>query len=214
MGLPTTFTKSLTAAAATAVAASQSPGSGAILINGTLASGGVATLDTARRVIITSGGNDLGITFTVSGTNGAGNPISQTITGTNGGAAQTDLDFKTVTGITHTGSVASTLTSGTNGVGSSHWYLLDAFESPINFSFSVELVSGAANFTVQHTYMDPNNLPSGVAFPLPLNNSVVNAATATAEGVYALPIVGVRLLINSGTGVLRFSGIQSGVSGP
>ena len=35
------------------------------------------TLDTARRVLITSGGNDAGITWTITGTDQGGNPISE-----------------------------------------------------------------------------------------------------------------------------------------
>ena len=42
---------------------------------------GFATLDTARRLLFTSGGTDTGITITVSGTDWAGTPISETLTG-------------------------------------------------------------------------------------------------------------------------------------
>src|SRR5580704_10734052 len=103
MGLPNIFTQSLATASANNVALSQSPGAGAITLNGSTVSGGVATLDIQRRVIITSGGNDTGINFTVTGTNSAGFPISDTFAGANVGAAQSNLDFLTVTKIVQSG---------------------------------------------------------------------------------------------------------------
>lgn len=220
MGQPVVFTQTLATAAANNVSASQSPGAGAILINGSAASGGVATLDTQRRVLITSGGSDAGITFTVNGTNQAGNPISDTFAG---GAvtAQSNLDFKTVTGVTHTGSVASTITIGTNGAGSSLWQITNWNATPENIGFVVEVRSGAANFTVQYTFDDPNILPmtgglnaAGSAFPLALNHPIVTNSTATVDSTFSTPVLAYRLLTNSGTGTLVFRGLQSGLGSP
>lgn len=70
----------------------------------------------ARNVRITSGGNDTGITFTVSGYDVYGYPQTETITGASGGVASGKKAFKWVTGVTHTGSVASTVTIGTGDV--------------------------------------------------------------------------------------------------
>jgi len=222
MGQPNVFTKSLaTAASAVAVSALQSPGAGAILINGGAVTAGVAILDSPRRVIITSGSNDTGITFTVSGVNGSGFPISDTFAGANGAAAQSNLDFKTVTGITHTGSVAGTLTAGTNGVGSSHWNLTNWNAYPPNLSVSVELRSGAVNFTVEHTYDDPNILPgtgglnaSGLTYPLPWPDATLNAAAISGETQINTPITAWRVTINSGTGVIAVRALQDGISSP
>src|SRR5262245_41979784 len=120
--VPIVTSVGFTAASATAVCASQSPGAGAITINGTSASGGVATLAAARRILITPGGADSGITFTVIGTSRGGQALSETVQGVNNpSTATTTQDFKTVTSITHTGTVASTLTVGTSGIGSGRW---------------------------------------------------------------------------------------------
>ncbi|MDB5607790.1 MAG: hypothetical protein JWP25_4690 [Bradyrhizobium sp.] len=70
----------------------------------------------ARNVRLTSGGNDSGITFTVSGYDVYGYPQTETITGANAGVAAGKKAFKWVTGVTHTGSVAGTLTIGTGDV--------------------------------------------------------------------------------------------------
>lgn len=218
----TVFTKSLAAASANNIAASQSPGAGAITLNGAAVSGGVATIDTAsstnsaigRRVLITSGASDAGITFTVTGTNGSGNTISDTFAG---GAvtAQSNLDFVTVTNVTHTGSVASTITIGTNGVGSSPWYTVNWMgKSPLNVAAAVELASGSANYTVEYTFDDPNNLPTGVTVPLAfsdLSPSALVAASATKDGLFNFPFIAMRLTVNSGTGVLRARFVQAGI---
>lgn len=70
----------------------------------------------ARNVRIVSGGNDSGITFTVSGYDVYGYPMTETITGANAGTASGKKAFKWVTGVTHTGSVAGTVTIGTGDV--------------------------------------------------------------------------------------------------
>lgn len=217
----TVFTKTLAAASANNIATSQSPGSGAITLNGADVSGGVATIDTysasnntetGRRVIVTSGGNDTGINFTVTGTNSSGSVISDTFAGASGAAAQSNLDFVTVTSVTHTGSVASTVTVGTNGVGSTRWISFNYLVTPpMNLGIAVELVSGSANFSVQYTYDDPNNLTSGVTYPLPFTLATISAQSATIDSTISTPIFAVRLLVNSGTGTLRTRIIQAGV---
>ena len=100
-----------TAAAANNISLSQSPGAGAILLNGSLVTSSVATLDVPRCVAITSGSDDSGITFNVTGTDGYGNTQVETITGASGAPGTTNgvKAFKTVTSVTHTGSVAGVL---------------------------------------------------------------------------------------------------------
>ena len=84
--------------------------------------------------------------------------ITDSFAGANG-VAQSNLDFVTVAQISGSAATASTVTAGTNGVGSSPWITLNAdATSTMNVGFSVEIVSGACNFTVQHTYDDPNKM--------------------------------------------------------
>jgi hypothetical protein len=174
----------------------------------------VATLDTQRRVIVTSGSNDTGINFTVNGTNDAGVAITDTFAGASGGAAQSNLDFKTVTSVTHTGSVAGTVTVGTNGVGSTPWLGMNWHAQPSNISADGVVVSGTVNWSFQYTYDDMNNLPSGVSLPTVFTHSVLNGVTGTQDGVItAGPVSAVRFLINSGTGAFRGTVMQAGISG-
>jgi hypothetical protein len=218
MGQPNTFIRALAASNATNIAASQSPGAGAINI-ANITSG--VTLDTQRRVVLVSGGNDSGITFTINGTNQVGVPISDTITGGNATAAVSKQDFLTVTGITHSGSVASTLTAGTGNTGSSLWQIINWNAVPINLTIAVELRSGSANFTIEHTYDAPDILPgagglnaAGLTYPFAWPDPTINGASAAAETSYQIPILAWRLTTNSGTGTLVCRSLQSGLGSP
>src|SRR5215813_7531014 len=201
-----------TAAAANNICASQSPGAGAILINGTLASGGVATLDMARRVLISPGGADSGITFTVIGTNRTGSVISETVQGVNNpSTVTTTQDFKTVTSITHTVGTVSATTAA-----SSEWVVLDTASDPMNTGIAV-YVTGTANYTVEYTYDDINN-PYSATFPTVFNigSGSLTSKTATADSQanpFNFPIFAVRLTLNSYTAgaTVKMSVIQAGI---
>lgn len=95
------------------ICASQSgTGGTALLINGAFASGGVATLTYARAVIVTSAGNDSGMTFAINGTDIDGQAQSETLTGGNTAAATTLKAFKTVTSIVPSSNTAAAVTVG------------------------------------------------------------------------------------------------------
>lgn len=174
----------------------------------------VATLDTQRRVIITSGSNDTGINFTVNGAGDNGVAISDTFAGASGGAAASSRDFKTITSITHTGSVAGTLTVGTNGVGSTPWVGLNWHAQPFNVELAAIVLAGSTvNYTYEYTYDDPNNLPSGVSNPYTFTHPTLVALAASADGQMNDPVNAVRLTVNSGTGLVRGTVLQAGISG-
>jgi|SRR5262245_5284494 len=206
--------KTLAAASATNIAASQSPGAGVITLNGSAVVNGVAVLDTQRRVLITTGGNDSGITYTIFGTNDAGMPISETIPGPNATTGATTLDFKTVTSVTHTGSVAGTVTVGTNGVGSTPWWMTDTDGViPMNFGIGVT-VSGTINYDVEYTYDDPNEPFSGPVVVVDQYGRSIRgvtvwdiaaftAQTGNKDGSVLSPVKAFRLTVNSGTGEAR-----------
>lgn len=187
----------LAAASANNIATSQSPGSGAITLNGSTVSGSVATLDAARRVIVTSGGNDSGITFTITGTNRTGNPLTETITGGNVGAASSTQDFLTVSSVTHTGTVAGTVTVGTSGVASSAWFVVNRYTTPMNFGIGV-VITGTINFTVEYTYDDPN-APFTGTFPTVFSISALASKTANTDAALSQPVFAIRLTQNSFT---------------
>jgi hypothetical protein len=103
------------------------------------------------------------------------------------------------------------VTAGTNGVGASPWNTWNwRGYSPVNISAGIELITGAVNFTVQHTYDDPNNLPAQLAFPTAFNDPVLVSQAATIDGLSVGTIKASRVLINSGTGELRCRFVQAG----
>lgn len=210
MANPNQVSLALAAASATNVGLLQSPGAGAILINGAAASGGAATLDTARRVLLTTGGDDRLITYTIIGTNANGQALTETMAGPNATTGYTTQDFKTVTSITHTGSVAGTLTVGTNGIASSPPIMLNFFEEQFNVGIGV-VVGGTISFTVEYTYDNPNSPFTGT-FPTWFSISALASKSANTDGVLTNPAYAARLTQNSFStgGTLKAIFIQAG----
>lgn len=218
------ITKALVAASANNIALSQTPlAAGNLTLNGSTVSGGIATLDTARRVILTSGGDDHLLTATIIGGGDGGSAIKDSFSLTNGGVAASNLDFLTINSIFVSGATASTITAGTNTVGSSPWKLFaNTIENP-NMSLGVQLVSGAGNAGIQYTY-DPIQIPAGVQTPianaavLPLPNALAHPTlaglTASSDGTINWTINAWRLIINSGTGTWKVTGRQAGLASP
>jgi hypothetical protein len=200
-----TITYQLAAAVATGISTSASGTAGtSLLINGSLATGGVATLDSggaARRVIVTSAGNDSSITFKITGTDRYGRSQSEVLTGANTAAAQSTKDYLTVTSIVPSGNTASTVTAGTNGVGSSDAYIVDWVPNGNLIGAAIEIATGkTVNCTVQESYDDLSpawdQANNNVTW---FNDTNLASKTANTAGTLAGPFTMIRLLINSGT---------------
>jgi hypothetical protein len=202
----------LAAASANAICLSQTPTAGALTINGASASGGVATLDQPRRVLITASGNESAKTFVITGTNLTNQVISESITGPNATTAQSVLDYKTVTSITISANAAAALTVGTSSVASSAWVRFDDW-APSDISIQCS-VSGTVNYTVQQTLDDPNSPTSPVSLASvtwinsPDNNLI--AATSSIQSNYAFMPIYARIVLNSGTGSVTGNFVQNG----
>lgn len=210
MGVVITRTKTLGAASATAICASQTPaGAGNLTIDGSAATAGVATLDTQRRVLFTFAGNETGHTFVVYGTNQDGAAISESVAGTAPGTTATNLDFLTVTRISIDAAATGAMTVGTNGVGSTNWQSVDLFQRPTNIGFQV-IVSGTVNYTIESTNFDVNSLPTGISYPTPFAHPTIAAQTTSKNGAYSDPIAGFRLTVNSGDGTAYLTYQQTG----
>ena len=82
-----------------------------LVLGGALASSGSVTFVYGRLVTITSGGNDSGFAFTVTGTNVDGDAQTEAITGANAGVAKGTKFFKTITQIASGGN-PSTVKAG------------------------------------------------------------------------------------------------------
>lgn len=189
---------------------------------------GVATITAPRRIRFVSGGTDTGITFTVTGTDPGGDPISEIVTGGDTTTVNSTLTYKTITSIVASGATASTLTVGssadgiTGGAANSLSFYPDQFLDPFNIGIGAKVTSGTATFSVQHSFdnvYDPNWLsdayqqwglqPQGLEVSTgPLfwaDNSGISGKTAAdglVSGNYAYPVSAIRINIQSGTGTV------------
>lgn len=210
---PVRVTVSLASAVADGIAQSQTPVVGGNLtLNGSLVSGGVATLTAVgigRQVIITSGGNDTSRTFTIYGISPEGNAISEALAGASGAAAASNAMYSSVSRVTVDAATASTVTVGTNGVGASAMYAPDPYMAPFSIGIGCVVV-GTVNYTVQHTFNDVYSFatyaPASYTW---FSNSGLSAKTSSADGNYAAPVAGIRLLLSSGNGSVAMTLIQA-----
>lgn len=213
-------TKSLTAASANAIAVSQTVGGATSIV----LTANPVVLDTQRRVIITSAGNDSADLFVVTGTNEGGAPIKDSFFGANIGVAQSNLDFATVTAVFTTNATAGAIQVGTNTVGSSPWKLFaDSIATP-NLGIDMQLApGGTGNATFEYTD-NPFLLPIGVQSAVALGGNSPNpsaiahpdlqALTASKDGALNWPIHGWRLTINSGISAWTCTVRQAGLASP
>lgn len=91
------------------------------------------------------------------------------------------------------------------GVGSSSAIVMNTNISPFNVGFGV-VASGTVNYTVQHTFDDP-----AVGFTTWYSHPTVAGEVANADGNYAFPVTGIKVLVNSGSGSATLNLIQAGI---
>lgn len=91
------------------------------------------------------------------------------------------------------------------GVGSSSALVMNTDISPFNVGFGV-IVTGTVNYTVQHTFDDP-----AVGFSTWFSHPTVASQAANADGNYAFPVTGIKVLVNSGAGTATLKLLQAGI---
>lgn len=193
----------LASASANNIATAQTPGSaGALTLNGSAVVNGIAVLDTARRVLITT--SDTTHTFTITGLSPTGTALSESFL-VAGGSTYSMLDYSKVTSITINAAATGAVTVGTNAIASTPWVRLDEWA---NSYVTIQCdVTGTVNYTVQGTMDDPNSptdpvIPSAVNW---INSGDANAVGATgglATNFLFSPTFA-RVLLNSGTGAVK-----------
>ena len=85
-----------------------------LTINGAKASGGVATLNSARQITLASAANLADKTFTITGTDVNGDALTESLTGPNNNTVTSTKHFLTVTEIAFTDGTSGTMTAGFN----------------------------------------------------------------------------------------------------
>lgn len=208
----------LSAGSANNIATSQTPaGAGALTLNGSTVVNGIAVLDHARRVLITT--TDSTHTFTITGTTPTGAILTEVVT-SNGTNVQSTLDYATVTSVVISGAASGAVTVGTNGVAGTPWVRLDEWASqPVSIQTDV---SGTVNYTIQSSLDDPNSptnpvLPSAMNW---INTPDTNGVSATGgiqtsypygTSAQVVPLF-LRITLNSGSGTVTATIVQLGVA--
>lgn len=178
------------------VEADTAAGAEALSIAGALASGGAWTGDYARQLVITSVGNDSGITFTLVGTDADGWSQTEVVTGPNATAVETTGYFATISSITTSGATADAVDVGTVDEASSRTIMLDS-RSDVAATISVD-VTGTINYTVQETFDRV-----GLAQQSPTQNvtwqaiTAFSAKTADVTSSATMGATAIRVLVNS-----------------
>lgn len=91
------------------------------------------------------------------------------------------------------------------GTGSSSALVMNTNTSPFNVGFGV-VVSGTVTYSVQHTFDDP-----ATGFSTWFSHPTVAGESANADGNYAFPVTGVKLLVTAGSGTATMNLVQSGI---
>ena len=208
-------TMKLAAASANNIALSQSPsGAGNLTINGSTATGGVATLDVPRRVLITTGGDDSSLTYTVYGTGFNGLSLVEAVPGPNHTTGYTAHDFATVTRVAISGASSSTVTVGTNGIASSIPIIMDTIVNPATYGCACIVGTGTVNYTVEISYDDFAPLwDLNANTPVYFAASGFSAQSTNQNGTIAGPCSLIRLTVNSGTDPVSMKLIKPLIAG-
>jgi hypothetical protein len=97
------------------VEATTPSGSGTVTLTGALVSSGIATLSSDRKILIYSDGDESGVTFAVTGTNGAGVAVTENITGPNTTTVYSSSTYKKISSITIDGAGTGNIEIGQVG---------------------------------------------------------------------------------------------------
>jgi hypothetical protein len=188
----------IAAAASTGIAAAQSVTAGTpMTLSGSLVSGGVATMDVARRVLLTFAADETGHNFTLTGTDRYGRAQTEVVAGA-ATTSQSTKDFLTITKILPGSNGAGNVSAGTNGVASSDAYICDWIANPNVIGAALEF-NGTANATVQESYDDLapawDQAGNTIAW---FNDATLASKSSNANATLAGPFTMIRLLLNSG----------------
>ncbi len=196
----------------TSIRTASAVAAGAVTLNGSLVSGGAANLVAAQNVTVTNASAET-IKLTFSGTTFGGIGTSETLQ--LGAATTTTLGtpFLQLAGVTSSGPSAGNISIGTPGTAQSAWVRFDDW-SPSNQVTLQTDVTGTVNYTVQATLDDPNS-PTNPVAPASVTwfsagDTAIVAATASAQSSFGVLPLFARVLLNSGTGSVTATFVQTG----
>jgi hypothetical protein len=137
-----------TVSAATAtpalIAASQSlAGAGPLTLTG-------AALPAAQPITITSAGNDSTLTWTLTGTDYGGSPVTETLAGGNAAAVTSANSYASITSLVGSKATASTVTAGTAATQYGPWLIVGAQRNEFNYQVRTFIGTTAAPSTATY----------------------------------------------------------------
>ena len=216
MPKPINLSLTMTVSDPNGVCLSQTPAAGgvqAMVIAGALASGGVATMDVARHMLVTCAGSDAARTFTFTGTDRFGNTITEVIAGSAGTTTYGTKNFKTVTGINVDDDTAGAIIIGTADSLDSQWIVLNHHATEFNVGINCAVSSDIdATYGAEQTSSDVQaegflEDDAGV-----VTHATITAKTAAFQAQHLLPVRAIRFNVTDFVaGTLSISLIQTGV---
>lgn len=91
------------------------------------------------------------------------------------------------------------------GTGSTDPIVINTNVTPVNIGFAV-VVSGTVNYSVQYSYDNPMALTTW------FDDVTVTSKTGNEDGSLNFPITAIKVLVNSGSGVVTLSVVQAGIA--
>ena len=172
----------------------------------------------AHLVIVTNDSitDHSGKTMALVGTDADGNAQTETLTGPAASTTSTSTRyFRTLTSANPSATIgADTFDIGWTDDAVSPTFVPDYKQAPFNLGIGCD-IAGTINYDIQHTFDNVFETPTTSTYSARtwFDHSSIAAKTADADGNYAAPIRGIRILINSLTSgaTIKVTLIQSGV---
>lgn len=207
MAYSKTLTLNLAAAVANGIALAQTLGSATNFnLNGSLVTGGVATLDSngnARRVLLTLAASEVGHNFTLVGTGWNGLTQSEVIAGTGAGTIVSVYDYKTITVVSSSAATTGNVTIGTNAQASTQAWIVDPWTAGGNVGCGLD-VTGTISITIElslNDYSPDWNLNNVTPMWFPATNFTTKAADTGGQIGETFRMLRMTQLSGSGSAV-------------
>lgn len=207
------ITKQITYSLATASSAVIAPIQTASAATLSLVSNPVV-LDSQRRVSILLTASATA-TYTVSGTNQSGTPISEVVGNATATTLVTTMDFKTVSLVALSAAAGGSVSVGTNGTGSTPWQAANQWLAPYHNSFNAVVTTVPASYSLELTLdVDPcgikSNAPLSAVAAFNSGTSLV-ATTTSGAAIVSQPITAWRFTNVTAGGVITIQSLEGGV---
>lgn len=218
----TVISRSYAAEQTTNIAYTQSVSSttGSLLINGTAASGGIATISAAGAIFFTFTNTASSINFNITGKSNSNQTLTETIVPLTASSALSASsvygNWSQISAITYTSSTgvySGTVSVGTRQGGDTGWIPMDIYTANNNIAVSVT-VAGTVNYTVFYTNEDPFDIVtynSGTPQQSVVADAIFSAASTSQTCTLSSAtrpntlVRALKLTINSGSGSARMT---------